>query len=73
MADVKAEVKVKTLGEMTGDLKKRALVGNGSQNKKIGGRDFFFQTLSDVTDKALVYTLTDTIACTGGAPVDTLA
>ena len=26
---------------MTGDLKKRALVGNGSHNKKIGGRDFF--------------------------------
>lgn len=33
----------------------------------------FFQTLSDVKNKALVYTLTDTIACTGGAPVDTLA
>ena len=33
----------------------------------------FLQKLGDVTDKALVYTLTDTIPCTDGAPVDTLA
>ena len=40
LADIKAEVKAKTLGEMTGDLEKRALVGNGSHTKKSGDRDF---------------------------------
>ena len=35
--------------------------------------EYFLQTLGDVTEKALVYTLADTLPNTAGALVDTLA
>lgn len=57
---------------MTGNLEKWALVGNGSQTKKVEA-ETFLQTLGDVTEKALVYTLTVTIPCTGGEAVHTPA
>lgn len=41
MADVKAVVEAKTLEEMPGDLKKRALVDTGLHANKSRGRDTF--------------------------------
>ena len=71
LADIKAEVEAKSPGEMHGDLQKRALV-TVHMLKKVQA-ETFSQTLGDMTEKALVYRLTDPIPCTGGALVNTLA